>query len=437
MAIGLLTAGVNASDESGSFGSAVATTVNALINERVQQSQKVILFGDSYAEGHQYPPAPFNDDTLSISLWRYVLGRLGSSVTLVRNAGISGNTAQNMLDRYATDVTPYESDWVFFDAGINDFYGFSYTAADVFADVQQLLTLMRNEGRKVLMINCPSQLSTRANFSSAKSTQSALYNKLLADYVKTVDGVILVDIYSAFTDQMDTTNGASISKYLAGDGVHLSTFGTIEAANIIMRQVDRVISKNPLMALSPLDLGVLGTRAVLAGTGGSNGTASSGVAASGYTVQRASGTNGTIVNSKLSNGQRSVITLSATNGASTFRVGINLLTQWQAVQGSNLSTQIKYRVRTESGVAHVRGVLLQLMVNDGATMTYASSGTIFGGNPAATDESFDTDVCLATLKPFAIPGTVTNGSFALDVTLDSTAGGVVSIELYGIDCRVI
>jgi hypothetical protein len=77
------------------------------------------------------------------------------------------------------------------------------------------------------------------------------------------------------------------------------------------------------------------------------------------------------------------------------------------------------------------------MVNDGATMTYASSGTIFGGNPAATDESFDTDVCLETLKPFAIPGTVTNGSFAMDVTLDSTAGGVVSIEVYGIDCRVI
>lgn len=425
-----------AGDNNDSSALDIKLAVNSLALYPAKQSQSVVLFGDSYAEAQNYPNAPFSGDTLSISLWRFVLSRLGASVNVVRNAGISGNTAQNMLDRYSTDVSPYKSDWVFFDAGINDFYGFSYTAEEVFADVKQLLSLMINDGRKVLMINCPPQLSSRVNFSAAKSTQSALYNKLIADYVETINGVILVDVYSPFVDQMDTTNGGSIAKYLASDGVHLSTFGTIAAADVIVPQISRVISNNPLMALAPLDLGVLGTRAVLAGTGGSNGTGSSGVVATGYTVQRASGTNGTIVNSKLVNGQRSVVTLIATNGISNIRVGINLLTQWQAVAGSTLSTVIKYRVRTESGAVHVRGLVLQLMVNDGATMTYATDGTIFGGNPAATDETFDTGACLSKLKPFVIPATVTNGSFAIDLTVDSIAGGVFSIELYGIDCRV-
>lgn len=401
-----------------------------------QQTQSVILFGDSYAESQNFPNAPFSGDTLSISLWRFVLSRLGASVNIIRNAGISGNTAQNMLDRYDTDVKPFASDWVFFNCGVNDFFGFGLSASSVFADVQTLLQKMIADGRRVVMVNCPPQASTRTAFTSARSTECAIYNKLIEDYVSTINGVVLIDVYGIMLDWMDTTNGASVTKYLAGDGVHLSTFGTLALADAIIPQISRYISQNPILPLSPLDLGALGTRAVLAGTGGSNGTASTGVVASGYTVQRASGTNGSIVNSKLVNGQRSVVTLIATNGVSNIRVGINLLTQWQAVAGQTVNTVVKYRVKTESGAVHVRGLVLQLMVNDGAVTTFATDGTIFGGNPTATDEVFDTGVCLSKLKPFAIPATVTNGSFAIDLTVDSTAGGVFSIELYGIDCRV-
>ena len=413
----------------------IATAVD--LSPVAQQTQSVILFGDSYADAQNYPTAPFSGDTLSISLWRFVLSRLGASVSVVRNAGVSGNTAQNMLDRYDTDLKPYSSDWVFFNIGVNDFFGIGYSAATVFPQVQQLLQKMISEGRKVLMINCPPQLSARSNFTSARSTQCAIYNKLIEDYVSTISGVVLVDVYAIMLDWMDTTNGAGISKYLAGDGIHLSTFGTLALADAVMPQISRHISQNPMLPLSPLDLGVLGTRAVLAGTGGGNGTGSSGVVATGYTVQRASGANGAVVNSKLVNGQRSVVTLTAANGVSNFRVGINLLSQWQAVAGQTVNTVIKYRVKTESGAVHVRGIVLQLMVNDGSTMTYATDGTIFGGNPAATDEVFDTGICLSKLKNFPIPPTVTNGSFAIDLTVDSTAGGVFSIELYGLDCRVL
>lgn len=400
-----------------------------------KQTQSVILFGDSYAESQNFPPQPFSGDTLSISLWRFVLSRLGASVSVVRNAGISGNTAQQMLDRYDTDMKPYSCDWVFFDVGVNDFFGIGEVAIDVFNRVKLLLEKMTSEGKKVLMINCPPQASTRTNFTVARSTQCALYNKFLADHVETIQGVVLVDVYSIMVDWMDTTNGAAITKYLSGDGVHLSTYGTLALADAIMPQINRHISSNPILPLSPLDLGILGTRAVLAGTGGSNGTASSGVVATGFTVQRASGTNGTVVNSKLVNGQRSVITLAEANGISNFRVGINLLAQWQSVAGKTVNTVAKYRVKTESGAVHVRGIVLQTMVNDGATMTYATDGTIYGLNPPVSDEVFDTGVCLSKLKPFAIPPTVTNGSFAIDLTVDSAVGGVISIELYGIDCR--
>lgn len=57
MAIGLLTAGVNAADESGSFGSDVADTVNALKNATIRPL-KICLIGDSLTGSGTQPNIP-------------------------------------------------------------------------------------------------------------------------------------------------------------------------------------------------------------------------------------------------------------------------------------------------------------------------------------------------------------------------------------------
>ena len=436
MAIGLLTAGANALDPSASTGQDVADTVNALFNQRAQQQQSVILFGDSYAESFSFPTAPYNGDQLSISLYRFLIGGFGRSLRVSRNAGVSGNTAQDMIDRYAADVTPHQSDWIFFNVGINDFYGFGYSAATVFAQVQQLLSSMLAEGRKVVMTNCPPQVTTRSGFSSAKSTQCALYNKLIAEHVKTLQGVVLVDVYSQLVNWSDTTNAGAQTQFFGSDGIHLSVLGTIQCANAIKAALSPHVAVNLSQPVSPLDTGLGGTESILVGTGGGHITASSGPIATGWVSQRVSGTNGTIVTSKVSPvGQRQTITLTAANGDSRFRLSCDTDAEFATHTGKTVTTTIRGRCRSTSGGVHLKEFVMKLYLFDGTTITAATNGSAYAGYSPLADNSFDTGEFVVTLRDIVIPSPLNDSGVFIEILANSVAGGVIELDIYGVEIR--
>lgn len=436
MAIGLLTAGVNASDNTASTGQDVADTVNSLFNQRAQHQQTVILFGDSYAESYSFPNNPYNGDQLSISLYRFVFGGFGNSLKVVRNAGVSGNTAQNMLDRYASDVTPFQSDWVFFNVGVNDFFGLGYSASTVFAQVQQLLDNMLLEGRKVLMVNCPPQVTTRSNYSAARATQCALYNKLIAEHVKTLSGVVLVDIYSPLVNWSDTTNAGALPQFFSGDGIHLSVIGTIQCGNAIKSALAPFAAQNLSQPISPLDPGLGGSESLLVGTGGTNSTASTGSVATGWTSRRVSGTNGDVVCSKISPvGQRQTITLTATNGDSRYRLNNDLDTEFASHIGKTVTTTVRGRCRTVSGAVNLKEFVIKLYLFDNTTITNATNGTAYGGAASLTDNTFDTGEFVVTLRNIQIPSPLGDSGIYVELLLNSIAGGVVELDIYGVEIR--
>ena len=417
---------------------AVADTVNVLYAERAQQQQTVLLFGDSYAESFSFPTAPYNGDQLSISLYRFVAGGFGNSLRVTRNSGISGDTAAMMLARYSTDVTPHKSDWVFFNVGVNDFFGLGFTATVVFEQVQQLLGLMLSEGRKVLMVNCPPQVTTRSSYSAARATQCALYNKLIADYVNTLNGVVLVDIYSQLVDWTDTTNAGAIARFFCSDGIHLSVLGTIQCANVIKFALAPHLATNTSQPISPLDTGLGGTESILVGTAGTNSTASTGSVATGWTSRRASGTNGNVVASKISPvGQRQTITLIGTNGDSRFRLNNTFAVEFAAHIGKTVTTTIRGRCRTISGGVHLKEFLMKLYSFDGTAIAQAVNGNAYSGYSPLADNAFDTGEFLVTLRDIQIPTPLSDSGIYVELLLNSVAGGVVELDIYGIEIREV
>lgn len=399
-----------------------------------QQTQSVILFGDSYAATQNNPPL---GDTTSLSLYRFLLPKLGNSVNVTRNAGISGNTVEQMLSRIKSDVLEYKSDWVFVNGGVNDFYGFSRLAEDVFSDMVEIIDALISDGRKVLVFNCPPQLSTRSAFTAAKSTENAKYNNMLKGYVDSISGVVMVDIYSPIVDWSDTVNAAALPQFLAGDGIHLSTYGGLVCAEAAMQKLSNFFHADLSLLNSPLDPGIAGTEGLFIGTTGTNGTGSSGSVATSYTSSRASGTNGTVVNSKLSGrGQRQTVTLIATNGESRFRLNGNLLAELTPYIGKSVNTDILMRLRTTSGGVSLKDLVVKLFTQAGS-IYQAVNGTTTAGYSAISDTSFDTGVILIKLRTLLIETGLSAAGMYFELLLDSVAGGVVELDIYGVDIREV
>lgn len=409
--------------------------INELALSAAAQQQTVVLFGDSYTATQNNPPL---GDTLSLSLHRFTLGRLGNSVNVVKNAGVSGNTSAQMLARIDTDVIPFKSDWVFFNCGVNDFFGEGRLLVDVQADVVAIVSRLLSDGRKILLFNCPPQVSSRSGFTAAKSQACAQYNNWLAGFASSRTGVVLADIYSSFVNWSDTTNAGAVADYFANDGIHLSTLGEIVAAEQAIKALNGAIGQDLSLINSPLDAGIAGTEGLLIGTTGSNGSNSSGSVATSYTSQRVSGTNGTIVNSKLSlRGQRQTVTLSALNGEMRTRFFGNLLTELTPFIGKQVSTKVLMRLRTTSGGASLKDLVVKLYTAVGGTIYQALNGTTISGYSPVTDTQFDTGLVVLTLRPLTIESGITAAGMYFELLLDSVAGGVVELDVYAVDIREV
>lgn len=410
----------------------LASSINSI---GAMQQQTVLLFGDSYAETQNFLPI---GNTISFSLHRFILGKLGNSVRVVKNAGISGNRADQMLARIETDVLPFKSDWVFFNCGINDFFGLDRALTDVQTDVITIIERLLSDGRKILVFNCPPQVSTRSNFTSAKAKKAAQYNNWLARYTSTLRGVKLVDIYSPFVNWADTTNGGGIADFFAGDGIHLSTLGEIVASEQAISALNGAISQDLTLLNSPTDAGIAGDEGLFIGTTGANGTSSSGQVATGYTSLRVSGTKGAIVNSKLPlRGQRQTITLEATNSEMRTRLYGTLLPELTPFIGKNVQTKVLMRLKTVSGGVSLKDILVKLYTASGSSIYQAVNGGPQGGYAPITDTTFDTGVILLTLRDLTIPENVDSAGMYFEMLLDSVAGGVVQLDIYGVDIREV
>lgn len=435
MTVGLLNAGVNANDATASIGQDVADTVSSLLQDRAQQQQTVVLYGDSYSDAQQSQNALFLDECLSISVWRFVFGIYGSSLKIVGNSSMAGSDSAELLDRLPS-VLAVPSDWVFMNIGANDFYNSSYTAETVFANMTSAITSLLEDGRKVVLLASFPQLSSRASFSAAKSLESQKYNRMMADWCAGKIGAIFVDTFKNSVDWSDTTSAAGLNKDFITDGIHPSVTCGIEVATECAKFLDAHIPRNNSLYFGPTLPTTIGvSKSVLSGTSGTNGTGSSGSVATSFTASRSAGANGTIVASKISPvGQRLTITLSATNGLSTFRFFTGANSALSAVSGKRIATRTSMRLRVVSGTAFLRQVSTRLYASDGVTNYNQYNGRVQGSFPTTAMVTFDTQQIVLDTFPLLIPATVSGSSgYYAELEVDSTAGAVLEWDFYGID----
>jgi lysophospholipase L1-like esterase len=148
--------------------------------------------------------------------WPHYLGLFsGQKATVVKNAGIPGNTTAEMLARFDADVTPYNPTAVTLLCGTNDM-GQSRTFAAWSADVIAIVAKIRAIGAVPILATIP------PNNNSVYRQTISQWNAWIRSYAAQ-QGLTVLPFYSLL---VDPANGNYKSTYYS-DGIHPSTSGQV------------------------------------------------------------------------------------------------------------------------------------------------------------------------------------------------------------------
>lgn len=125
----------------------------------LQDGQTVVFAGDSITDcGRRGSDKPFGHGYASQAIG-LIQARYPERVLNFHNAGISGNTVQQLRDRWQDDVLHFKPDWVTVKIGINDLHRTLHCTADATPpDVYEkayrdILTSARATGAKLMLID--------------------------------------------------------------------------------------------------------------------------------------------------------------------------------------------------------------------------------------------------------------------------------------------
>ena len=125
----------------------------------IQDGQTVVYAGDSITDaGRRTESRPLGAGYVMLAT-ELIRARYPERNITFHNAGIGGNTVQNLRDRWEDDVLYYKPDWITVKIGINDLHRVLYNPSesvppDVFeADYRDILTRSKNSGAKLLLID--------------------------------------------------------------------------------------------------------------------------------------------------------------------------------------------------------------------------------------------------------------------------------------------
>jgi lysophospholipase L1-like esterase len=159
--------------------------------------------------------------------WPTRLDAQDAVLTLVKNAGVPGNTTKQMRARLAKDIYPYKPEVLLVLGGTNDLgYGISESA--IIANLRAIIVDAKAHKITPILINVPPD-SYPSMAPRIKSLNAAIL--VLANAQK----IHVVDLYSALVD----SSGTYRPEYTS-DGLHFSELGCQAAANQIRAQLRKL-----------------------------------------------------------------------------------------------------------------------------------------------------------------------------------------------------
>lgn len=170
---------------------------------------RFVFLGDSITQGSDQISTDFRG-----TAWPIIASvRSGGRITHVRNAGIGGNTTQNMIDRFDADVTPHAPAVVSVLAGTND-----STPAGFVAWTSQMTTLI-GMIRRIRAV--PIMATVPPNNGSAARKQTIMRQNAWIRNFANRAGITVIDFYTLLADP---ANGNYKSAYY-NDGTHPNAAG--------------------------------------------------------------------------------------------------------------------------------------------------------------------------------------------------------------------
>ncbi|MGZ6315078.1 MAG: SGNH/GDSL hydrolase family protein [Candidatus Limnocylindrales bacterium] len=172
-----------------------------------------VALGDSLTYGYGDPgPA-----------WPVRLDAKDAQLTLVHNAGVSGDTTAGMRARLNSDVFAYKPDMLFVMGGTNDI-GHEINISTTIGNLKAIIVSARAKGIRVILMTIPP-----TSYPHMTDSIDTLNAQII--YVGNIYGLVVADIHTP----LSAPGGLYNPKYTS-DGLHFSTLGTQVVANTIFNR---------------------------------------------------------------------------------------------------------------------------------------------------------------------------------------------------------
>jgi len=180
--------------------------------------------------------------------------------------GVSGNTTQQVLDRWATDVTPLAPVWVHILCGGNDITA-DVASATIIANLSSMVTLARSTGANVVI---GTLYPFSAHTTAARRQSLHQVNAWIRSQAS--ESVRVADYHAAMVDGL----GAIRSGVLIADAIHPSARGASIMGRVLAAVLPDLPPRPQALAASSFDGDQGVTCGDMAGTGAAAGTGMTG-----------------------------------------------------------------------------------------------------------------------------------------------------------------
>lgn len=209
-----------------------------------QDYDRIVFAGDSVTDmGSAQPVGEGLNDNAGRSYVRIIENMLSAFYPEVRvrvtNAGISGNTSRDLLERFERDVVALNPDWVSICIGINDVWrqfdtpampDYQVTPEEYEENLEKMIAMIPKKVKGVFILTPYYMESNRADKMRARMDEYVAICKKLAEK----HSFTLVDFQKVYEEYCKIRH----SSYIAWDRVHPNQVGATLMARAFLKTCD-------------------------------------------------------------------------------------------------------------------------------------------------------------------------------------------------------
>lgn len=187
----------------------------------------IVLLGDSITNNNAPPASATFTGAQSEGFFNWGNALAGNRFSVVRCTGIGGNTIQQMIDRYGTDVAPYPSKYLHIHGGHNDLNVELASAETVISRLQTLISMAQQDGR--IPIVSTIFAATISSWSAADSRKRLRVNDWIKNLGAKNNYIHVWDGFSATVDPASVQTAPRSAWCYDSPGVHPNNVGAYYA----------------------------------------------------------------------------------------------------------------------------------------------------------------------------------------------------------------